>query len=153
MTNWEVAMGSVCTTSDLSGEVGEDQIRQNICTVLAEIRGLEIQSKASLRTIPSYRVLHQVNLDEVFLLYGLKKSVLYRLTQSPYMHDLSQVVVFYGNGLSIDHIDEPAIIGDKLFISHDFFKKWIGGSSHDSCEQALLAMINQNSDTRSFVKN
>ncbi len=136
----------------LPGKISNDQVQKNISIVLREGELL----KSSFNTLgknPTYRTVGQFSFGEVFFLFGLKPSTLFRITQSSYAQDLPNLVVIHCNAMAIKTDNNPVIIEDKLFISHDYFVTWISSSDNEVFETEMLKLIMHKVEIKTTFSN
>jgi hypothetical protein len=153
--NWEVTMTmeSSVETPLMSGQNCKDQSAENIHHTLGEIRALELASKSTDETRPVYRTVGEFSVDEFFEKFGLIQSSLFRLTQSSYSKFLPKVVVFHCTSAEFTENETPSLIGDELFISHEFFKAWISSTNNETFEKGLLKLIIRKIELEPSFKN
>jgi len=124
---------------DESGKITQITTKQNIDLALEEIQNLNNRSfKNILR--PIYKTLWEFSFENLFVIFGLKHSVLYRLTKSQYSKFLPNlIVVHHVNSDEAD--DAPLLVERKLFVPHNYFKNWLLSSDNELFEEQILELI------------
>lgn len=135
----------------LPDKITFDQIQHNISAALNEVNSFVSKASISARR-PTYKTVRQFSIDEVFHLFGLKQSALFRLTQSEYSKILPSVIVVYCNFNSDDN-DQPIVIDDKLFISHTYFSNWINNPANEAYEVEMLNLIMFNLEIKTAISH
>lgn len=123
-------------------ELNSSEVQENRNVLYEEVEYLKSGSYSNVNC-PTYKTVWQFSISEVFELFGLKKSLLFRLSQASCVTDLPKLVVIYCNSLVINKDDNPTVIEDKLYLSHDYFKEWISCSNNEAFESEMLELIIQ----------
>lgn len=144
-------MESLFIRPALPDKINCAQIQHNIKIAMNEVNSFVSNPSIAARR-PIYKTVRQFSIDEVFHLFGLKKSALFRLTQSEYSRMLPSVIVIYCNS-NIQENDQPMVIDDKLFISHTYFTSWISNPENETYEAEMLNLIMQNIEIKSVISH
>ena len=136
-----------------SDDISRVQVQNNInlaCDEFALLRSFHTKPSSG----PIYKTVDQFSVEDVFKLFGLRKTSLFRLTQSSHSKFLPTVIVIYCN-LSIDDTDDdvPRLVEDKLFISHHYFKMWLNSEDNEDFEKEILELITAQIGTETAYKN
>ena len=131
---------------DTTRELNGTEIQENKNVLYEEVESLKTGSYSHVNC-PTYKTVWQFSISEVFGLFGLKKSLLFRLSQASYATCLPRLIVIYCNSLVLNKDDNPTIIEDKLYISHDYFKEWIACADNEVFESEMLDLIIQRLET------
>lgn len=123
----------------LPDKISGEQVQHNICVALSEAECLKKHSNA-FSNRPTYKTVRQFSIGEVFYLFGLRKSPLYRLTQSEYQTRLPKVIVVYCTAHTEEYV-APIIVDEKLFIAHNYFRDWISCEDNEAYEVEMLNII------------
>lgn len=137
---------------DESGAVKRTQILNNIELIMSEIRLLNNHAISS-RISPVYRTMQEFEIQEFFDLFGLKETPFLRLSKSKYLNMLPSLIIVHCSNFPNDSDDEPKLIDDRLFISHEYFQAWVTSKNNERFENELLQLTLMYLNTTSNYSN
>lgn len=134
---------------DASHEMLKMQVTQNIEFILKELEAFAKPAN-SFNSSPTYKTLFSLNLASFYERFGSETTKLYRLTKTHYIQNLPHICVVHTIPELKAHEDRALLIEDKIFISHQYFKKWLIAEDKDLYEKEILDLILSSLDTNKY---
>ncbi len=144
-------MNAVFKESNNSGKLKNAQVLNNIKLIMSEINMLNSQVVSS-RLSPVYRTIQEFEIQEFFDCFGLRETPFLRLSKSRHLHTLPILIIVHCSAFLIED-DEPKLIDNKLYISHEYFQSWIESKDNEIFENGLLQLTLSYLNIRSDYSN